>query len=49
LGLRQGIVRYRAAGYIASIGIVIAPLGLWLGHKVPNTPLALIWFRWEAW
>ncbi|WP_426119649.1 sulfite exporter TauE/SafE family protein [Pseudomonas sp. DSP3-2-2] len=42
LGLREGIVRYRAAGYIASIGIVIAPLGLWLAHQLPNTPLALL-------
>ncbi|EGH33648.1 hypothetical protein PSYJA_33945, partial [Pseudomonas syringae pv. japonica str. M301072] len=42
LGLRQGIVRYRAAGYIASIGVLMAPLGLWLAHRLPNTPLALV-------
>ncbi|HEX8593543.1 MAG TPA: sulfite exporter TauE/SafE family protein [Pseudomonas sp.] len=42
LGLREGIVRYRAAGYIASIGIVMAPLGLWLAHQVPNRPLAVM-------
>ncbi|MCD5992127.1 sulfite exporter TauE/SafE family protein [Pseudomonas sp. CDFA 602] len=42
LGLRQGIVRYRAAGYIAGIGVVVAPLGLWLAHRLPNTPLALL-------
>lgn len=42
LGLRQGIVRYRAAAYIASIGIVVAPMGLWLAHRLPNAPLALI-------
>ncbi|MCV4342858.1 sulfite exporter TauE/SafE family protein [Pseudomonas capsici] len=42
LGLRQGIVRYRAAAYIAGIGVVMAPLGLWLAHRVPNTPLLLI-------
>lgn len=41
LGLRQGIVRYRAALFIAAIGICFAPLGLWLAHQVPNTPLAL--------
>ncbi|EGH26559.1 hypothetical protein PSYMO_35934, partial [Pseudomonas amygdali pv. mori str. 301020] len=34
LGLRQGIVRYRAAGYIASIGVLMAPLGLWLAHRL---------------
>lgn len=42
LGLRQGIVRYRAAGYIAGIGVLMAPIGLWLAHRLPNTPLALI-------
>ncbi|SEJ68184.1 sulfite exporter TauE/SafE family protein [Pseudomonas sp. NFR16] len=41
LGLRQGIVRYRAALFIAMIGICFAPLGLWLAHQVPNAPLAL--------
>ncbi len=29
LGLRQGIVRYRAAGFIAGIGILLTPVGLW--------------------
>lgn len=41
LGLRQGIVRYRAALFIAMIGIGFAPLGLWLAHQLPNAPLAL--------
>ncbi|WP_296184603.1 sulfite exporter TauE/SafE family protein [Pseudomonas sp. UBA1879] len=41
LGLRQGIVRYRAALFIAGIGICLSPVGLWLAHQVPNTPLAL--------
>jgi len=41
LGLRQGIVRYRAALFIAAIGICFTPLGLWLAHQLPNTPLAL--------
>lgn len=41
LGLRQGIVRYRAAGFIAAIGIVMTPLGLWLAHQLPNCPLSL--------
>jgi uncharacterized membrane protein YfcA len=40
LGLRQGIVRYRAAIFIALIGIVFAPMGLWLAHHLPNAPLA---------
>ncbi|MFJ7146311.1 sulfite exporter TauE/SafE family protein [Pseudomonas protegens] len=42
LGLRQGIVRYRAAGFVASIGMLMAPLGLWLAHRLPNLPLALL-------
>ncbi|NWA27953.1 sulfite exporter TauE/SafE family protein [Pseudomonas gingeri] len=41
LGLRQGIVRYRAAGFIAGIGILLTPLGFWLAHRLPNEPLAL--------
>ncbi|WP_312151358.1 sulfite exporter TauE/SafE family protein, partial [Pseudomonas sp.] len=42
LGLRQGLVRYRAALFIAVIGIVAAPFGLMLAHSLPNTPLALV-------
>ncbi|RAU48516.1 MULTISPECIES: sulfite exporter TauE/SafE family protein [unclassified Pseudomonas] len=42
LGLRQGIVRYRAAGLVSMIGIVVAPLGLYIAHRVPNLPLALM-------
>ena len=42
LGLRQGLVRYRAALFIAAIGIVCAPFGLMLAHRLPNTPLALV-------
>lgn len=41
LGLRQGIVRYRAALFIAGIGVCFTPLGLWFAHQLPNTPLAL--------
>jgi uncharacterized membrane protein YfcA len=40
LGLREGIVRYRAALFIAVIGICFTPLGLWLAHQLPNAPLA---------
>lgn len=41
LGLRQGLVRYRAALFIAAIGWLAAPLGLFLAHQLPNAPLAL--------
>jgi uncharacterized membrane protein YfcA len=42
LGLRQGIVRYRAAGLVSVIGIVVAPLGLYIAQRVPNPPLSLV-------
>nr|WP_314875321.1 sulfite exporter TauE/SafE family protein [uncultured Pseudomonas sp.] len=42
LGLRQGLVRYRAALFIALIGICATPFGLLLAHRLPNAPLALV-------
>jgi uncharacterized membrane protein YfcA len=41
LGLRDGVVRYRAAALVAVAGIVVAPLGLYIAQRVPNPPLAL--------
>ena len=41
LGLREGIVRYRAALLIGCTGMLLAPLGLWLGQRLPNRPLLL--------
>lgn len=42
IGLRAGIVRYRAAALMALAGMVLAPLGLWLAQRLPNAPLTLI-------
>lgn len=42
LGLRDGHVRYRAALFIAGIGAISAPLGLWLAHRSPDAPLAIL-------
>ena len=42
IGLRDGIVRYRAAGVMAIAGITVAPFGLWLAQRLPNTPLTLL-------
>ena len=42
LGLRAGIVRYRAAGMIASTGVIMSPIGIWLAQRIPNTPLTLL-------
>lgn len=39
LGLREGIVRYRAAALIGVAGMVVAPLGVWLAQHLPNRPL----------
>lgn len=41
LGLRQGIVRYKAALLISSLGIICAPAGLWLAHRIDNVPLTI--------
>jgi uncharacterized membrane protein YfcA len=41
LGLREGIVRYRAAALIGLAGMLIAPLGVWLAQILPNRPLLL--------
>jgi len=39
LGLRRGIVRYRAALVIGVAGMCLAPLGVMLVHYLPNRPL----------
>lgn len=39
LGLRQGVVRYRAAALMGVMGMVVAPLGLLLAQRLPNRPL----------
>jgi uncharacterized membrane protein YfcA len=42
LGLRHGHLRYRAAGFMALLGGAGAPLGWWLGQRLPAAPLALL-------
>lgn len=42
LGLREGIVRYRAAMLIAAAGMVLSPLGLWLAHRLDNRWLSVL-------
>lgn len=41
LGLREGIVRYRAAMLIGLVGMALAPAGVLLGRVVPNGPLTI--------
>jgi uncharacterized membrane protein YfcA len=42
LGLREKVVRYRAAAVMASFGMASAPFGLWLAQGVANRPLAIL-------
>lgn len=42
LGLRTGIVRYRAAFLISATGMALSPMGLWLAHRVDNRWLTML-------
>ncbi|HNP27100.1 MAG TPA: sulfite exporter TauE/SafE family protein [Nitrosomonas sp.] len=42
IGLKQGRVRYRAAGLIALTGALAAPVGFWLSQQLPHEPLTLL-------
>ncbi|MCS0660133.1 sulfite exporter TauE/SafE family protein [Massilia terrae] len=42
LGLRAGVVRYRAALLIAATGMVLSPAGLWLARRVDNRWLGIV-------
>lgn len=42
LGLREGIVRYRAALLIAVAGMLLSPLGLWLAQRLDNGALSVL-------
>ena len=49
LGLRAGVVRYRAAGVMAAAGMALSPLGIRTAHQLPNAPLAGIFGLFLAW
>ena len=55
MGLYEGIVRYKAAVLMAGMGVVCAPLGLWLAQRLPNTPLVIVFVvvlllvAWRMW
>ena len=42
LGLRNKILRYKAAGFMALFGLALSPLGLWLAPQIPNAPLQIL-------
>lgn len=41
MGLREGVVRYRAATLMAVMGLLASPVGIQLALALPNTPLIL--------
>ncbi|MEP6502693.1 MAG: sulfite exporter TauE/SafE family protein, partial [Betaproteobacteria bacterium] len=55
LGLRDGIVRYRAAALIGGIAMAVAPLGVMAAQRIPNAPLTiafalvLAFSAWRMW
>lgn len=42
-GLKQGLVRYRAAMVMAGAGVLFSPLGIWLSHVLP-ADIAMLMF-----
>ena len=40
-GLRTKLLRYRAAIVMAGLGIVLAPIGIYLAQRIPNQPLLI--------
>lgn len=49
VGLRQGVVRYRAAALIGLTGMLFAPLGVGLAQRLPAQPLLLVFAAVMAW
>lgn len=55
LGLREGLVRYRAAALMGVAGMLTTPLGVWLAQRLPAPPLLglmallLAWSAWRMW
>lgn len=39
MGLRNGILRYKAAMVMSICGLCLSPIGLWTASKIPNGPL----------
>ena len=42
LGLKQGIVRYKAAALMALCGVMLAPVGFWVAGRLPHDVLAVL-------
>ncbi len=42
LGLKNKILRYKAAGFMAIFGLLLSPIGIWLSQRLPNAPLLML-------
>lgn len=42
IGLREGIVRYKAAALMACCGVLLAPAGVWVAGRVAHDVLAVV-------
>lgn len=42
LGLKAGIVRYKAALLMSAFGMMAAPIGVWLGNRIDNRWLSIL-------
>lgn len=42
LGLKNKLLRYKAAIFMAIFGVILAPVGFWIASRIPNGPLLLI-------
>lgn len=42
LGFKSNLLRYKAAGFMAFIGLLLSPAGLWLAQRIPNHPLLIL-------
>ena len=42
IGLKNHLLRYKAAMFMAIFGVILAPAGFWLASRIPNGPLLLL-------
>ncbi|QKM64827.1 hypothetical protein DCO17_06045 [Polynucleobacter tropicus] len=42
IGLCTKVLRYKAAMFMATFGLLLSPLGLWVAQRAPNTPMLLM-------
>ncbi|AWW50580.1 sulfite exporter TauE/SafE family protein [Polynucleobacter paneuropaeus] len=42
IGLKEKVLRYKAAIFMSIFGLIMSPIGLWVANKMPNAPLLLL-------